>query len=349
MFSSTARTVLFALAATALSVSAAPGLSLKITGPSVVDGVPNLKVSATLTNTGDESLKILNDPLSPLSTIPANTFSITNTAGTTPYFTGIKAKFVPQRAAELGSYIALAPGESKTVVHDLSKAYDFSSSGEGTYDVEARNTFYIVQDDDKLDTIFAATEAHTTEVVGSLAARAVPTGHLSRRATYRSCSESQRSQLVEAAAAAQTYVANVVAYLQSHMSDNPLYTTWFGVLTPSRWSTVLSHFISISSVPFSSYTFDCSCTDAGTYAYVYPDTFPVVYLCGAFWPAPMTGADSKAGTLVHEAAHFTRNGGCDDYTYGQTAARSLASRNPVQAIYNADNHQYFAENSPAQS
>ncbi len=87
-------------------------------GPSAVNGIANLKVSATLTNTGDETLKVLNDPLSPLSTIPANTFAITNADGSSPNFAGVKAKFVPQRAAELGSYVTLAPGESKTVEHD---------------------------------------------------------------------------------------------------------------------------------------------------------------------------------------------------------------------------------------
>ena len=28
-----------------------------------------------------------------------------------------------------------------------------------------------------------------------------------------------------------------------------------------------------------------------------------VYVCGAFWSAPATGTDSKAGTLVHEMCH----------------------------------------------
>ena len=62
MFSTTVRAALLALAATASVVSAAPGLSLKVTGADAVDGVENFKVVATLTNTGDETLKLLNDP-----------------------------------------------------------------------------------------------------------------------------------------------------------------------------------------------------------------------------------------------------------------------------------------------
>ncbi|TFK72459.1 zincin [Pluteus cervinus] len=347
MFSSSVRVALFALAASAISVTAAPGLSLKVTGSPVVNGVSNLKVSATLTNTGDETLKVLNDPLSPLSTIPANTFAITNADGASPDFAGVKAKFVPQRAAELGSYIVLAPGESKTVEHDLSEAYDFSASGEGSYDVEARNVFHIIQDDSKLDTIYANNEAHTAKVVGTLTSRATLTGYLGKRATFNACTATQQSQLNQAASAAQTYAATGSQYLKGHTAATTRYTTWFGTYTTARHNTVTSHFGNIEGYPFSSYTFDCTCTDTGTFAYVYPSKFPFVYLCGAFWNAPLNGTDSKAGTLVHESSHFTRNGGTDDYVYGQSAAKGLALSNPDQATDNADNHEYFAENNPA--
>jgi peptidyl-Lys metalloendopeptidase len=71
-----------------------------------------------------------------------------------------------------------------------------------------------------------------------------------------------------------------------------------------------------------------------------------VYLCGAFWNAPTTGSDSKAGTIVHESSHFTKNGGTDDYAYGEQDCQALAKNNQNQAINNADSHEYFAENSP---
>ena len=67
----------------------------------------------------------------------------------------------------------------------------------------------------------------------------------------------------------------------------------------------------------------------------------------AFWMAPMTGTDSKAGTLVHEMSHFNVVAGTDDHKYGQAACRTLATTNPDQAIDNADSHEYFAENNPA--
>jgi peptidyl-Lys metalloendopeptidase len=70
-------------------------------------------------------------------------------------------------------------------------------------------------------------------------------------------------------------------------------------------------------------------------------------VCKAFWSAPMTGTDSKGGTLVHEMSHFNVVAGTDDWVYGQSGAASLAVSNPSQAIDNADSHEYFGENTPA--
>ena len=61
----------------------------------------------------------------------------------------------------------------------------------------------------------------------------------------------------------------------------------------------------------------------------------------------LTGTDSKAGTLIHEMSHFTVVAGTDDYVYGQAGAKNLAITNPNNAVNNADNHEYFAENTPA--
>jgi peptidyl-Lys metalloendopeptidase len=38
--------------------------------------------------------------------------------------------------------------------------------------------------------------------------------------------------------------------------------------------------------------------------------------------------------------------GTDDIAYGQPACRQLAKVNPLDAILNADSHEYIAENNP---
>ena len=121
MFSTSVRTALVALVATASAVVAAPGLSLKVTGADAVDGVENFKVTATLTNTGDETLKLLNDPRGALHTLPANTFAITNDSGASPSFTGVKVKYSLTNAAKLTDpsvFTVLEPGKSVSVTHD---------------------------------------------------------------------------------------------------------------------------------------------------------------------------------------------------------------------------------------
>ena len=76
------------------SVLATRSLELKLSGPSRVDGVHNLKVLATVVNTGDEPLRLLNDPNGPLSKIPTDTFSLVHKSGLSPDFIGVKVRFI---------------------------------------------------------------------------------------------------------------------------------------------------------------------------------------------------------------------------------------------------------------
>ena len=43
---------------------AAPGLSVHVSGPQTIEGIENLTLVATVTNVGDETLKLLKDPRS---------------------------------------------------------------------------------------------------------------------------------------------------------------------------------------------------------------------------------------------------------------------------------------------
>jgi hypothetical protein len=94
------------------------------------------------------------------------------------------------------------------------------------------------------------------------------------------------------------------------------------------------------------------CHDAlcapSVFAFVYRTQPYTVYVCDAFWTAPATGTDSKAGTLIHEFMHFTAIAGTLDLAYGQTNASALAVSNPGNAVTNSDNYEYFAENTPLQ-
>lgn len=161
------------------------------------------------------------------------------------------------------------------------------------------------------------------------------------------CTNVQQSDITTAVAGAKTYASGATTYLARTPSGTTRYTTWFGTYSLGNWNSAATHYTSIlSAFNTQSIVVDCSCTTAGTYAYVYPASPYKIYVCGAFWSAPQTGTDSKAGTLIHEMSHFTIVVGTQDYQYGQTACKSLAISSPSQALMNADTHEYFAENTP---
>ena len=70
----------------------------------------------------------------------------------------------------------------------------------------------------------------------------------------------------------------------------------------------------------------------------------MIYLCGAFRNVPNISTDPRDGTLIHEASHIDANGDTEDYVHGQADAENLTKTDPSTAIFNADNHEYFAEN-----
>jgi peptidyl-Lys metalloendopeptidase len=329
----------------ASGAQATKSLSLAVQGSNSVVDVDNFQVVATITNTGDEALKLYKDPRTALSSFPENTFSI-STDGATAKFVGAHVKYTYKTAT---NFVDLAPGASVDVTHELSAAYNFTKVGD--YEIDAANLFHY-QDTNGAPVPIRADIAstHTAKLTGKLVSSAIArrSSNLAKRASFVSCSSTRSSQINTALTTTTTYVANAKSYLTSLTAGSTRYTTWFGTYSSTRKSTVLSHYTKIGSSDPKTYTYDCSCTD-DYYAYVYPSNFGYVYLCNAFWSAPTTGTDSKAGTIVHESSHFTANGGTDDYVYGQTNAKALAKSNPSQAIMNADSHEYFAENNPALS
>lgn len=112
---------------------------------------------------------------------------------------------------------------------------------------------------------------------------------------------------------------------------------------PENYTTVSAHFSSIDKALIKdSLSFNCEC-DLSAFAFVNPtESSTKINLCKAFWAAPLTGTDSRAGTIVHETSHLVAN--TEDYAYGHEAASALATSDPSRAIYNADNHEYFVEN-----
>jgi peptidyl-Lys metalloendopeptidase len=303
-------------------------------------------VNVSITNPNKNTIRILRW-YTPFDGVKEDLFFVT-VNGKAVAYTGADYK---RPAPTDKDYIMLKSGETLETTIDLAGFYDFSESGyyQITYNAESLNIFSketnILEGEDTLASngvqVWVSgreTKAPTTPTVDNVSGT---TGFTGCSATGR------QSALLTARDNAYTYSLDSLNYLNTG-TVGPRYTTWFGKYSSSNYNTVRSHFSSITDAMNNApVTFNCTCTDSA-YAYVYSNQPYTIYLCNAFWSAPATGTDSKAGTLIHEMSHFSVVAGTADYAYGQTAAKRLAQQNPKRAIKNADSHEYFAENTPAQ-
>ena len=80
--------------ATAPAASATPSLTVKTSVSNVnVDKLEDLKVIATIANTGGETLRLLNDPHGVLNPFPGDSFTITDPSGSRPPFSGAEVSY----------------------------------------------------------------------------------------------------------------------------------------------------------------------------------------------------------------------------------------------------------------
>ncbi|KAK7438480.1 hypothetical protein VKT23_018095 [Stygiomarasmius scandens] len=274
----------------ALSVSATQELTLKLSGTELADGVDNLKVTAKLTNTGDETLRVLNDPRSVLSSHPTNTFSISDADGASPSFNGMRVKYSPNSAARTNgthTFTTLTPGESVEVEHDLSYAYNFTLSGQSLYNIAPSRKFYVVDPETlEVHRLKAKLETdHQAKLQGRLAVSRRASNTRAKRCNectedeetgpfFNGCSAKQKRQIKRAAHAATRYAKKAFHYLSNHTEGTERYEAWFGNFSETRHSTVMEHYSNMVSQGYKNYTYDCStCDEEDTFAYVYTEEY----------------------------------------------------------------------------
>ncbi|KAI0746533.1 hypothetical protein C8Q80DRAFT_1105942 [Daedaleopsis nitida] len=327
-------------------VYAAPSLVLQLSGSSLVGGRDDFKVITTATNAGHESVKLLNDPRSPLSDLPTDVFTIRHIEhGKKPDFVGIHVKYVPDLADD-SEFTMLAPGQSVQVEHNVLEAYDFSQSGPGPYIVTVKSNtapFYSLVEGQVVTLAAETNEAfHVVNVTGSSRSKLRTQASLE----MQDCEDWQTQAIEGAIPLAEQYAANAHAYLQREGFESDNYKHWFGDADGTRLSTVASHFQALRDNNFGDFKYVCNteycARKPNVYAYVYADMFGQVHVCGQFFRAPVGGRDSRASTIVHESSHFIRNGGTEDHAYGNRLCEDLARNHPELAVMNADNHEYYA-------
>jgi peptidyl-Lys metalloendopeptidase len=317
-------------------------LDVQLTLPdSVVQGDADVAVDVAITNTTGHAVRVLKWQL-PSDDLQGPLFRVLKQDGTAASYVGPLVKRAAPRESD---YVHIEAGAALNYRVALSKDYEL---GNGRHTVE-----YIsrgrVGDEAAIESASPTVLWTQGRTVKTQAPR-LPEWLQPEAAsiTYTgNCTSSEKTQLSDAVGAATDYSTEASNYLSRTPSGTRRYVEWFGNFKSTRWNTVEGNFNEIESAfKTKPLTLDCSCS-SGAYAYVYSNEPYKIYLCNAFWNAPLRGTDSKGGTLVHEMSHFNVVAGTSDWAYGQSAARNLANSNPKRAIDNADSHEYFAENNPS--
>jgi peptidyl-Lys metalloendopeptidase len=291
-------------------------------------------VTLTLRNTGRDTRQLLRW-FGPSAELQENLFAVSRDGAAVRYI-GPDYK---RAAPESDDVLSIAPGQSVSAEVTLSGAYDFSATG--AYSVR----YAVGSLESKILTLWV--EGRETVRPAPLANEIVTAGAI----TYTKCTTTQQSQIPAAVTQATTYASGALSYLHNTTpSGTPRYTTWFGAYASSGWTKATNDYTAIlDAFQNKALSFNCGCNQKGVYAFVYSNRPYEIHLCPVFWQVANSGTDSRGGTLVHEMSHFDVTAGTNDWVYGQSACKSLAISNPTEALDNADSHEYFAENNPAQN
>ncbi|WP_075792920.1 M35 family metallo-endopeptidase [Massilia putida] len=307
-------------------------------------------VTVTLRNTSHATLYVPTWQ-TPFAGVQAPLFDVTRDGLPVTYL-GIRAKRAAPTpgAPDRADVIALGPGAARSARVELSALYRMDITG--AYSVRYRADHLQVvgrPDSARPQGLAEAPQPAAVWIAGRLP-RGMPEPSPEARPAggglaYAHCSNAQQESIAGAVQAGLAMAQDADAYLQGQALATR-YTGWFGPVDNARATTVARHFAALrEAFATRPITVDCACTRSW-YAYVYPNEPYTIHVCKAFWTAPLTGTDSKGGTLLHEMSHFTVVAGTDDWVYGQAAAAALAGSDPDRAIDNADSHEYFGENNP---
>lgn len=314
-------------------------------------------VDVSLTNMGAETVSILVWDTPFERTLSENVFLIEKASKGFPLpkvskYTGRSVKRSKPSAEH---YQIILPGKMLSTNVQLNDYYDITELGEHSVRFTGHIRYEVIgglqgRAKSSLDSINSLT--HAELLTNSVAVSLVPnlTPRL-RPPTYNSCSVDQQQGVLEAANIAETLtntaISDLAGLVVSERSESPRYKAWFGEYTDNRYNQVVANLTAIDqALENETLQFNCGCTEAGVFAFVFP-AFPYsVTLCPSFWTASPNGQDSRAGTIIHEVSHFTVVASTDDHVYGQSGARALAISDPDRAIANADSYEYFTENSP---
>jgi len=315
-----------------------------------VDSIADLKVDATVSNTGTEAVKILKYGTVLDGKLPTNSFTVTRDDDAVD-FIGAKVQVESLDKLTDAAWVTIPAGESVTVTHTLEKLYDFAAAGAGSFTITPKVQFQLAGSDDEVNALgdlarveVPNADSVTIKVARDVARREVRTP--GKRAVV-SCSNASHASFISASYTEGKSLASIAASYISTNGANSLYTAYYKT---SSTTTVRSKFSAVASESSSSRTLSCTdpygVCDGNVIAYTVISTTNIYY-CSIFYNEVASSAlcsgttvasrNIRGGTTLHELTHAVA--GTDDITYGCSADQALSASNQV---INADNYNCFS-------
>ncbi|TRM62734.1 hypothetical protein BD626DRAFT_548558 [Schizophyllum amplum] len=148
MFFKVSSLLALALAGSALAtpVTRSDALKVELSGAESVTSIDDVKITAAITNTGAEAVKVLKYGTIFDAELPTRSFTVTKDDQDVA-FTGIKMTVsIPD--LDDSAFATIAAGETITVEHAVGSLFDFEAAGEGAYSFQPMTTFLVANGDD---------------------------------------------------------------------------------------------------------------------------------------------------------------------------------------------------------
>ncbi|KAL1734684.1 Metalloprotease [Schizophyllum commune] len=352
---------MFALAAAATlglasTVAAGPmrrssELSIDISAPENVRSLDAMQVTASVTNTGSEPVKVLKAGSVLDNELPTRSFFVSK-GDSKVDFSGVKISLAMDKLTE-DNYVTIQPGETVNATHDISALYNFEGAGAGDFDIKPVTWFQVPDvSANKVKSIadFSKVEVNAgsakVSVSGDIARRELKPGPNAKR-SVNTCDDTELASFIDSSYTEAKELATIASEYLGSDGDSELTTAYFGA---NDVSEVASIFDAVAAENDDSRTLNCNdelgACSQGVIAYTVIATTNI-YFCDIFYDEVETTQlcsgttvderNIRGGTTLHELTHALSD--TEDVGYGCAADQELSDS---EKISNADNFNCFS-------
>lgn len=288
------------------------------------------KVAVTLTNTSDSPVSILHYT-TPLYGMEANLFRVSCDGREVPYIGKMALRLAPQEQ----DWVTLDANESVSAEMDMSEHYALDRAG--NYSIQFSYPISVRSNTRGITAVEAEeVESNIADLSVDEARSFVPEETRATRG-FSGCTTTQKNSI----SSAFTSYKNLAAKAQSSIGNNTTYRTWWGTYSSSNATKLRNNYTKVYNANNNgNWNVTCTTCESGVIAYVYKNRPSNVWICNFFHQFSST---EKGSFLLHEVTHWNTAIGTNDYGYGESFCKNLASQgNASRTLLNADNYRYYA-------